>query len=83
MGYMVDTRGNKPDLVRNENGVFERYDPRVPGRWKTSRFLDAFGWGGGDFDWYDDISARKAEEYMAEIDAWWKAKETEEGEPGA
>jgi hypothetical protein len=72
MGYMVDTRGSKPDLVRNVNGVFERYDPGVPGKWKGSRFLDEFAWGGGDFVWYDDISEQKAREYMAEIDALWE-----------
>lgn len=65
---MVDTRGPKPDLARNVNGVFERYDPTVPGKWKTSRFLDAFAWGGGDFVWYDDIGPDKAKEYMKEID---------------
>ena len=80
MGYMVDTRGPKPDLVRDDGGVFERYDPRVPGKWKGSRFLDAFAWGGGDFEWYDDISAAEAEEYMEEIDAFWKAREAEGGE---
>ena len=79
MGYMVDTRGPKPDLVRAEGGVFERYDPRVPGKWKGSRFLDEFAWGGGDFEWYDNISARKAEEYMAEIDAFWEEREKKDG----
>ena len=75
MDYMVDARGPKPDLVRNNDGVFERYDPRVPGKWKGSKFLDAFGWGGGDFVWYDDVSWSEAERYMAEIDAFWKGKE--------
>ena len=77
MGYMVDTRGQKPDLVRCVNGVFERYDPTVPGEWKGSKFLDAFAWGGGDFVWYDDISEAKAEEYKKEIREFWERREAE------
>ena len=75
MGYMVDTRGSKPDLVRNINGVYERYDPRVPEKWKGSKFLDALAWGGGDFVWYDDISESKAKEYMKIIDEFWTKNE--------
>ena len=75
MGYMVDAREPKPDLVRSKDGVFERYDPRAPGKWVRSKFLDAFGWGGDDFVWYDNVSEREAARYMAEIDAFWKGKE--------
>ena len=75
MGYMVDTRGPKPDLVRDDRGFFERYDPRVPEKWKGSKFLDEFGWGGGDFVWYDNISEAKAKEYMRTIDEFWAKKE--------
>ena len=80
MAYMVDTRGDKPDLVRSVDGVFERYDPTVPGKWKGSRFLDEFAWGGGDFVWYDGISPKAAEKYMAEIDAWFRAREEEKAD---
>ena len=65
--YMVDTRGRKPDLVRCINGVFERYDPTVPGEWKRSEFLDAMAHGGGDYVWFDDISEEAAKKYMKEI----------------
>ena len=82
MGYMVDTRGPKPDLVRDDGGVFERYDPRVPGKWKGSIFLDELAWGGGDAVWFDAISAEEAREYMAEIDAFWKKKEAGNGKTG-
>ncbi len=74
MGYMVDTRGAKPDLVRYANGTFERYDPRVPEKWKGSRSLDAFAWGGGDFVWFDEISEADAKEYMKKIDEFWEKK---------
>lgn len=74
MGYMVDTRGPKPDLVRNFNGVFERYDPRDPAKWKSSKFLDEFAWGGGDFVWYDDISEAEAKGFMKKIDDYWAKK---------
>lgn len=69
--YMVSVRGPKPDLVRVKDGVFERYDPRVPEKWKGSKFLDAFAWGGGDFTWYDDIGEASALEYMKKIDQYW------------
>ena len=78
MGYMVDTRGPKPDLVRCTGDAFERYDPRTPEKWKGSKSLDAFAWGGGDFVWYDEISDAKAKEYMKEIDDFW-AKSAKKG----
>ena len=73
--YMVRTDGPKPSLVRvGEDRVFRRYDPRVPGKWEGSKFLDAFAWGGGDFVWYDDIDEDEALEYMKQIDAFWRAR---------
>ena len=73
--YMVDKSGPKPDLVRAENGVFERYDPRVEGEWEGSKFLDAFAWGGGDFVWYDDIPEEDVEFYKDKIRKFWAEKE--------
>lgn len=67
MEYMVDTRGKRPDLVRCRDGIFERYNPTEPGEWTRSEFLDAMAHGGGDWVWFDDIPAEKAEEYMAKI----------------
>ena len=65
--YMVDTRGPKPDLVKCENGIFTRYDPRDPEEWTRSEFLDSMASGGGDWVWFDDIPEEKAEEYKAKI----------------
>ena len=70
--YMVSTEGDKPDLIRSSvQDGFQRYDPRIPEKWKGSKFLDSFAWGGGDWIWYDDVSEEKAKEYMMEIDRFW------------
>lgn len=78
--YMVDNRGKKPDLVRCLDGVFERYDPRVESEWEGSKLLDALGYGGGDWVWYDDIPESDVEFYKDKIRAFWKERgELKEG----
>lgn len=72
--YMVDTRGPKPDLVKYEDGIFTRYDPRVPEEWKRSEFLDKMANGGGDWVWFDDIPEEKAEEYKEKIKEFYANK---------
>ena len=72
--YMVDLRYDKPDLVKCENGIFTRYDPRIPEEWKRSEFLDAFSHGGGDYVWYDDIPEEDVEFYKDKIKEFWKKR---------
>ena len=78
--YMVKICANgKPSLVRvGDDYVFRKYDPREPGKWHESKFLDAFAWGGSDWIDYDDCTEEEATEYMKEIDDFWKRVEAEE-----
>ena len=78
--YMVDAREPKPDLVRYSEDGYERYTPHMETKWSRSKFLDEFAWGGGDFVYYDNISPAKAEEYMVEIEEFWRNREAGESE---
>lgn len=80
VSYMVDNRGEKPDLVRCLDGVFERYDPREEPEWKGSKFLDALGYGSDDWVWFDDIPESDVEFYKEKIRKFWKDRgELKEG----
>ena len=72
--YMVDVRGNKPDLVKYDDGIYMRYDPTVPGEWKRSEFLDRMAGGGGDWVWFDDIPDEDVEFYKDKIKAYFAEK---------
>ncbi len=80
--YFVDMRGNHAHVVRGGNGEgFRGYNPRLPGKWYESVFLDAMAWGQGSFMDYDDCSEEEALEYMKIADeecAKWQKETIEE-----
>ncbi len=66
--YMVNTRGNRPVLVRvGDDNVYEKFSARDGEKWDGSKFLDALAYGSGDWVWYDDICEEEANEYMQKI----------------
>lgn len=72
--YMVKINVNGyPSVVRiGDDHVFRGYDPREPGKWYESKFLDALAWGGSDFIDYDDCTEEEALEYMKQADRFWE-----------
>ena len=81
--YLAADRGNPPRVVRVGNGEgFRGYEPRLPGKWFESVFLDAMAWGQGSFMDYDDCTEEEAMEYMKAADEkcakWHKEASDEE-----